>query len=256
MATRNNAQPEAALLRGGYARCGYCGHAMRVRNEDRGTFYTCNTSSRDQHGCPFHVISAHILDQAVLDKLQLVLNRPEVIGAEVARLRRDDPTEADREAVERRLGEVERLRGNLALGVAAIDDDDIAATLLAEMAALGKQHAALTSERETLEAERASWEMTQKQLGDLENRCRSVAGNVNLLDHEGRRLALMALGVQARVWSTDRTPRWEIKMPPDVLPVPINDLPMAADGGLVWAHVDGYTRRDCARRGGRREGRL
>jgi site-specific DNA recombinase len=259
MATRTNAQPEAALLRGGYARCGYCGHAMRVRNEDRGTFYTCNTSSRDQHGCPFHVISAHILDQAVLDKLQLVLNRPELIGAEVARLRRDDPTKADREAVERRLGEVERLRGNLARRVAAIDDDDIAASLLAEMVALGKQPAALTSEREKLEAERASWEATQKQLLDLEDWCRSVPGNVNLLDYEGRRLAhmaLMALGVESRVWSTDHTPRWEIKMLPDVLPVPISDLPTAGDGGLSWAHVDGYTRRGYARWRGRRGGRL
>ena len=153
------------------------------------------------------------------------------------------------------LGEVERLRGKLARRVAAIDDDDIAATLLAEMAALGTQNAALTSEREKLEAERASWEMTQKQLGDLEVWRRSVAGNVNLLTYVGRRLALMALGVQARVWSTDHTPRWEITMLPDVLPVAINDLPTVADGGLAWAHVDGYTRRGCAKQAARRGGR-
>jgi hypothetical protein len=201
------------------------------------------------------VISARILDQAVLEKLQLVLNHPEVIGAEIARLRRDDPTKADRDAVERRLSEVERLRGNLVRRVAAIDDDDIAASLLAEMATLGKQQSTLISEREQLESERASWDATQTQLRDLEDWCRQVASNVDLLNYEGRRLALTALSVEARVWSTNHTPRWEIKMLPDVLPVTLSDLPRAADGGLVWAHVDGYTRRGCARSGGHRVGR-
>ena len=71
--------------------------------------------------------------------------------------------------------------------------------------------------------------------------------NIDLQGYEGGRLALTALAVEARVWSTDHSPRWEIKLLPDALPVSINDLPMAADGGLSWVHVDGYTRRGCAR---------
>lgn len=246
-AVRNNANPEAALLRGGYIRCGYCGLAMRVQNEERGTFYRCNTSSRDQYGCPHHVISAHIIDGAVLDKMQLVLNQPEVIGAEVARLRRDDPTKADREAVNVRLSEIDRQRGNLARRISTIDDDDVAGVLLAELAALGRQQSALAHEQAALEAERGSWEVTQARLSELEDWCRVVARNFDLLDYEGRRLALDALGVEVRVWSTTHTPRYEIKMLPDAAPVSLNDPPMAGDGALSGAHVDGYTRHGCAR---------
>ena len=254
-ATRNNANPSAALLRGGYARCGYCGLALRVRNKDKGTYYLCNTSSRDQHGCPYHVISARILDQAVLDKVHLVLNRPEVIGAEVARLRRDDPTRADREAVDWRLGEIERKRANLARRVATIDEDEIAAALLAEMAVLGKQAAALTVERDRLAAERASWETSQHRLGDLEDWCRRVAGNLDLLDYDGQRLAIEALGVEVRVWSTGHNPRHEIKMLPGATPVLVNDPRSGSDADPGAGRVDGYTRRGCAKPAARRAGR-
>jgi len=50
--------------------------------------------------------------------------------------------------------EVDRQRGNLARRVAAIDDDEVAAMLMAEMAALGKQSPAVLAERDTLAAER------------------------------------------------------------------------------------------------------
>jgi hypothetical protein len=228
---------------------------MRVQNEERGTFYRCNTSSRDHYGCPHHVISASIIDRAVLDKMRLVLNSPELIAAEVARLRREDPTKPDRDAVQLRLAEIERQRGNLARRVAAIDDDDIAGTLLAEMSALSKQNAALLRELETLEAERASWEASQKRIDDLESWARVVARNIDLLDYDGRRLALDALGIEVKVWSTDHSPRYEIKMLPATGVVAVNDPLKGDDAGPFVAHVDGYIRRGCARRGGRRADR-
>jgi site-specific DNA recombinase len=255
-ATRNNAKPEAALLRGGYIRCGYCGLAMRVQNEDRGTFYRCNTSSRDQNGCPHHMISAHIIDGEVLRRMQSILSQPEIIRAEVARLRQDDPTRANREAVDVRLAEIERQRGNLARRVATIDDDEIASVLLAEMGTLGKQHAALVAERSSLNAERESWEIAQSRLDDLESWCQVVARNIDLLNYDGRRLALDALGVQVRVWSTSHNPRYEIKMSPGVAGVLVSGPQTESDAGLVWAHVDGYTHRGCATRAGRRVGPL
>jgi hypothetical protein len=83
-----------------------------------------------------------------------------------------------------------------------------------------------------------------------------VARNIDLLDYDGQRLALLTLGVEVRVWSTDHRPRYEIKMLPDAAPMPISDPRLASDGALSVGHVDGYTHRDCARPGGHREGRL
>jgi site-specific DNA recombinase len=257
-ATRNNRNPEAALLRGRYIRCGYCGFIMQVQNDARGAYYRCNTTSRDQNGCPCHMISAHIIDHAVWQRVEAVLTQPEIIQAEVARLRREDPVKADLEAVERRLAEVERQRGNLARRIATIDDDDVAASLLAETATLATQQKALVVQREELEALRAGWAASQERLNDLESWCRLQARNLDALNYEGRRLALEALGAVARVWSTDHDPRYDITLRLDALPAgtSANDLRTegGADPGVV--HVDGYTRRGCARRGGRRAGRL
>jgi hypothetical protein len=113
------------------------------------------------------MISAHIIDGAVLHRMQHILNQPEIIRAEVAKLRQDDPTRANREAVDVRLAEIERQRSNLARRVASIDDDEIAGLLLSEMTALGTQHAALVAERSALVAERESWEIGQSRLDDL-----------------------------------------------------------------------------------------
>jgi len=64
-AIRNNRRPTAALLRAGYARCGYCGNVLRVLNGKGGTYYRCNTTSRDVYGCPAFTIAAGALDAAV-----------------------------------------------------------------------------------------------------------------------------------------------------------------------------------------------
>ncbi len=249
-ATRNNRDPEAALLRGGYVRCGYCGFVMQVQNDARGAFYRCNTTSRDQNGCPYHVISARILDRAVWQRVEAVLTRPEIVEAEVARLRRDDPVKADLAAVERRLAEVERQHTNLVRRVATIDDDGIAASVLAEVAVLTTQQKALVAERDELKTQRAGWTASQQRLDDLESWCRLQARNLDALSYEGRRLALEALGVVARVWSTDHDPRYEITVRLDVLPpgLAINAPHSGAGAARGAAHVDGYTHRDCARR--------
>ena len=231
---------------------------MQVQNDARGAYYRCNTTSRDQNGCPCHMISAHIIDRAVWQRVEAVLTQPEIIQAEVARLRREDPVRADLEAVERRLAEIERQRGNLARRIATIDDDDIAASLLAEAATLAKQQKALVIQRDELEAQRAGWAASQERLNDLESWCRLQARNLDALNYEGRRLALEALGVVARVWSTDHDPRYEISLRLDALPAGISANDLRTEGGVALAeeHVDGYIRRGCARRGGRRGGRL
>jgi site-specific DNA recombinase len=257
-ATRNNRNPDAALLRGRYIRCGYCGFIMQVQNDARGAYYRCNTTSRDQNGCPCHMISAHIIDRAVWQRVEAVLTQPEIIQAEVARLRRHDPVKADLEAAERRLTEIERQRGNLARRIATIDDDDIAASLLTETARLTTQQKALVMQRDDLEAQRAGWATSQERLNDLESWCRLQARNLDALSYDGRRLALEALGVVARVWSIDHDPRYDITLRLDALPAGISASDLRTEGGVALgvAHVDGYTRRGCARRDGRHGGRL
>ena len=255
LATRNNQNPEAALLRGGYALCGYCGGTMQVNNHRSGTLYRCETSNRDKFGCPHHCIMAAVLDTAAWQRVEAVLTRPAVVAAEVARLRRDDPTHADRCSLDRRLTEAERQRANAARLAARFDDDEAAAPFLVEIEALTNQMRALREERERLEAQRAGWEEAQGRLDDLTDWCRVQSANLSTLTYLDRRLAIEALGVEARVWATDHTPRYEIILNLDVLDQRGASGPRSASGDdRVEARVDGYIRRGCARPAGCRAG--
>jgi hypothetical protein len=55
---------------------------------------------------------------------------------------------------------------------ATIDGDNIAAPILAETAALTPQQTILVTKRDELEARRAGWVTSQRQLNDLESWCR------------------------------------------------------------------------------------
>ena len=213
-ATRNNKNPEDALLRAGYARCGYCGRPMTItrHRQTNRVVYRCNPGNRDRFGCPHFGINADILDSAVMGRVEEVLTRPEIIAVELERLRRDDPTAADLDAVETRLEAIERQRGNLTRKLALFDDDKAAAPLIAEIGSLTEQLRALHREREALEAQRHGWVQAQEQLADLERWCRIQSTNLGLLTYEQKRLALFALGAEVRVWSTDHDPRYEISI--------------------------------------------
>jgi len=255
LSTRNNKNPEAALLRGGYALCGYCGGTMQVNNHRSGTLYRCETSNRDKFGCPHHCIMASMLDAAAWQRVEAVLTQPAIIASEVARLRRDDPTEADRVTIDRRLAEAERQRANAARLAARFDDDEAAAPFLVEIEALTEQLRALRSERERLEHQRTGWEQAQGRLDDLTEWCRLQAVNLSVLTDHDRRLAIEALGVEARVWATDHDPRYEITLSLDVLKDrAISDPHSNSGDALGEARVDGYTRRGCARPAGCRAG--
>jgi len=65
-------------------------------------------SNHDQYGCPSFAIMTHILDQAAWNKVDAVLTRPDVIAAELARLRESDPVQADLVAIERQMTDVAR----------------------------------------------------------------------------------------------------------------------------------------------------
>ena len=116
----------------------------------------------------------------------------------------------------------------------------------------------LVIQRDELEAQRAGWATSQQRLNDLESWCRLQARNLDTLSYDGRRLALEALGVVARVWSTDHDPRYDSTLRLDALPtgVAINGPLSGGGAALAEVHVGANIRRGCARRDGRHAGRL
>ena len=220
-AVRNNRNPQAALLRAGLGRCGYCGGYLNAVNHYRsGTNYRCGNGQRDRYGCPGFSIKAAILDAAAWSRAEAILKRPDIISAEVERLRRNDPTAADLAAVDRRLADVERKQRRYVKLVGDTDEPDVVAHYQAELGFLASQKRQLDEERTGLLRQREGWRLTQEGLDNIEAWCRSVAANLSELDYDHKRLALEALGVEARVWAVNHQPRYEITMNIDIVSAP------------------------------------
>lgn len=241
---RNNAAPEAALFRGGYARCGYCGSALQADNGHWGTVYRCNTTARDRHGCPGFTIKAEILDGAVWPGVRARLQDPALIARELERLRRDDPTSADVTALDRRRAEIEHKQRNLMNRLAASDDADVGALIMADLSVLADQRRQLVAEREDLDRQRQAWQQAQQGLEDLDLWMRNVAANLEDIeaDYARKRFALNACGFRVRVWATDHSPRWHATIRlGDGAPIEIADTTTGAcvrNTGIVVSWTD------------------
>ena len=106
--TRNNANPEATLLRAGVAICGHCGRALGVANPtarggNRSAVYRCNARAKGLADCPQPCIAASVIDDAVWERVCTVLRNPELIAAEVARHRANGGLDGDLAAIDRHL---------------------------------------------------------------------------------------------------------------------------------------------------------
>jgi hypothetical protein len=139
------------------------------------------------------------------------------VAAEVERQRAHDATEADLGALDRRLAELERRRGNFARSLALFDDEETAAPVRAELRSLAEQAKMLGAERRSLELRSASLDQERRRIADLATWCGRVAENLALLTYAEKWMVLEALGVSVLLYRADHDPRWELTMEP--LPV-------------------------------------
>ncbi len=209
---RSAKNPEAALLRGGFAKCGYCGSTIRARptSGTKGSVaeYHCVSPTREPGSCKGHSIRAHILDKFVWERARTILTDPEVIALEIARLRREDPTEADLQIIDRALADLERQQNNLVRAISLVDDTAATAPLVAELQSISDRTKSLQDERQEVVLRRELWQTTQTDFGNLLTWCTTVAANVDDLTWDQKRLALDALGFSVQLFASDHTPRF------------------------------------------------
>jgi site-specific DNA recombinase len=243
---RNNRNPEATLLRGGFARCGYCGRNLIVQRREgqkhATAAYRCNDGCLGRHNCPKFAISARVLDDAVWDKVTSVLHQPEIIAREVARRQTRNLRAEDLASLDRRLRSIEKQQTNLARGIASLDDPVSAAPLLSELTALGEQAKLLSIERSHVQRRVEIEREDQQQLIDLSQWCQRVSTNLKSLPYDEKRNVLSALGVTAFGYRADHSPRWEIHMAP--LPVEPGQIELqSTTGSRVTCSRPSRTRR-------------
>jgi site-specific DNA recombinase len=230
--TRNNREPEATLLRAGFIHCGHCGNRLTVtRHPERGASYRCDWGTAHRHNCPRPTILAHMIDPLVWDVVARVLRHPAIIACEVKRRQEDDSLARDLAAVEGMLATVADKQARIAKRVAAIDDDDVAAPLVAELHALATSKKSAQQERDDLQRRISDEKADATRLRSLSEWCQTVATNLDGLTYAEKRLALEGLGVKVRIWRPGAMnehgksyPRWQITLDP-MLPLSSGSRP-------------------------------
>ena len=214
MAVRNNRQPNATLLRAGFARCAYC----RLRDGARGyaltamsagphspLAYRCQRLLPDGTICG-NRIQARVLDEAVWAHVKFLLTHPEVIRRYFEQLAGEDPTTGELAGITVALREAEREQGNLVANLARVTGpaaDVVAAALDAKARAVQ----ALQRQREAALARREIWHREQAQLRLVEGLLEVVAAAsgpfADDLTISQRREILLALGLSVEVRRED-----------------------------------------------------
>ncbi len=232
-AARNNRIPEATLLRGGYARCGYCGTALTVVTRRNLVYYRHGSRSRDRYECPTVSIRTDRLDAAVWQRVEAIVLQPKIVAAEAARHRDCDPSAADLALIDHRLKDIDRRQGNLIKRMAMLEDEETVALVTAEVNALAAQKRQLHDERMPIEHRQAAWQVTGEQLLQLEDWCQRVATNLPTLTYAQKRSLLEALEVRISLYHSDHDPRYEIQAA-----VPVSDdivsTTSSGRGGCAW----------------------
>jgi site-specific DNA recombinase len=205
---RNNRDPEAALLRGGYVRCGYCGHTMPMVRLSNGNYiYRCAIGgSGEPVKCKYHGIMTHVLDAAVWGKVEAILTKPEMVATELERMLADDPTEVDLDAVDKALVSITRQQRNLVDQLANVSGG-VAELVTQKLSGLEAERQQLQSERDAILRRRQSWIAARQRVADLETWCRTVATKLGEFTYQQKRDALDALGVRVKVYRQDAPDR-------------------------------------------------
>jgi hypothetical protein len=213
LAARNNHHPEATLLRGGIARCGYCGYTLypnahKGRNGGSRFTYQCTHRHRTHADCSAHSIEAHLLDTAVWAKISDVLRDRTVIEQEVARMQEEETPGADvLAAIDARLddlsAQIRRKRRLFEL----TDDERTQEELAREintLAAMRRQH---EGERTAAVIHYADWQQQQEGLAKALDWCARVGQSMDAFTYDEKRATLRTLKADVRLYKTGHAPR-------------------------------------------------
>jgi site-specific DNA recombinase len=257
-ASRNNRAPALTLLRGGIARCGYCGGPAIVNRVGRTPLptYRCVGTRADRYDCPGFGVVAHLVDRIVLAKVEELLNHPEVYTAKARQASQKDRGDDLIAELDKRSRAVAERRQRLARAVAALDDDAAASPLLDELRSLAAEAKRLQAERTEAETRRANSASADARMIDFETWCRRIAANLHELDYDQKRRLLDDLGTTVRLWKAKHRPRWEITMQPNPSDpesaIVFSGAPADGEGGPAPVHRTAASRP--AMEGGARPG--
>lgn len=209
-AKRNAKYPdEAALLRGGLAKCGVCGSNLMVikHSKQPGYFYACTGQNRGQ--CGRHAMMTHNLDGEVWERIRWLMTADEALEILVDGQALADPA-AELATIDRTLSGLKRQRENLLTSVATAEDADTVEVLTARLDQLAARCRELDTERAAVARQAERLSLAHQTVAELDRWRRGVAKVIDVMTIAERRDLLDLLAVRAQLWPIGHEPRWLI----------------------------------------------
>jgi site-specific DNA recombinase len=226
LATRNNHMEKECLLRGGFARCAYCGQALRayrhiktrVSGEEVAHFhYDCSRPyTRDGrcHGCSIRVDE---LDGAAIEKVYEIIRDPSEVDEKIGHLTKGNPVIEHRKKALKSLADVHKEQENLQANLAKAMRKDILNErsirfLNGQLEMLEEQEQKARKELADEQAVQDKYNRLQKEIAAFHEQCRAWREQI---DDPGftptfkfLQDACLYFGISVTVWKAGTKPRY------------------------------------------------
>ena len=235
IATRNNKQSKNCLLRGGFAKCGYCGRTAtpepkpytHASGEEAVRFsYRCAKPNPDGKRCPGCSISVDLLDKDVAEYIKGSIRNPSKVDKEIKRLLAENLTDKRQQLTIEKLNQImldqETLRANLSKEMRKKDLSE------QTVAILGRDLKELEQQERDARKELVLQQQAQQKRDDLARRitefhkqCQEWREKLDTPeftpDFHFYREAVIFFGIHVKIWRVEVEPRYEIYARPPAI---------------------------------------
>ncbi len=236
LATRNNQTSKESLLRGGFAKCGYCGTTLRVFRQiytrKNGTdvayfSYNCAKPYNRVDLCKGCSIPVDMLDAAAWEEAVKVIRDPTEVDSKIADIIKQNSAAQQRQRALKTLNailkEEENYRNNLAKEMRKKTlSERTVAFLNAELSALEQQEHDARKDLADKQKMQHKQEDLERRIAEFHQQCQQWREQI---DDPGftptfkfKQDACLFFGITATVWKVDHRPRFLIHTdPPEIV---------------------------------------
>lgn len=224
-----NKDVKDALLRAGYARCGYCGASLVVSRRPNGNIYKCRRKQPPNGDCrESGAISIRVLDAAVWAFAEQIIRDPSIVALKVQEKRQKQQQRAALGELaplirrELRLKEIEQEMENLVKLGQEAPYDGVLKTIGGLLAGLEKEKAELENQRQQVLSLDQQYKKEDEAILTFEQKCamwrEKLDGTDEEPDYDFKREVIEFFGIKALVWRRATTHNYDITCgPPSVL---------------------------------------
>jgi len=235
IALRNNRTSKESLLRGGFARCAYCGRALsprRHRDKHRsGTqplalSYTCPKPFVKNGRCPGCCIAVTQLDNAVAEYIKELIRDPSEVDTAIQELLKENPLKKQQQKkikdLNKILQEQETLRANLSREMKKKNlSEQTVAILGRDLADLERQEKEAREDLANQQQVQQQYEVLDQRIAQFHQQCTEWREKLDdpqfTPDFHFYQEAVIFFGINVKVWKAGTEPPYQIRTRPSAI---------------------------------------